>query len=164
MARPPVHEAMEPRFVIRSPPMPRFWKAFLVFYFAFAVLFIVGGIAGGIPVVAVLVAIALVVGLAWVLKRRPHLRVLGYDHELVIRNLFRELRIPRADIAAFRISTPSFSEGFRTSSGRGPLVQLVRRDGSVVGLNVTATTPMNSKSPPTNEALRVLSDWLSSER
>lgn len=87
---------MEPRFVIRSPPLPRFWKAFLVVHFAFAVLFIVGGIAGGIPVVAVLVAIALVVGLAWLLKRRPHLGVLGYDHELVIRNPFRELRIPLA--------------------------------------------------------------------
>jgi hypothetical protein len=160
MGRHGADDQMEPRVTLRWPPLSSFWKAVIVAWFAFTALFIVGGIAGGIPVAAVLVAIILLVGLAWLLKRRPRLGVVGYENELVIRTAFRELKIPRADIVGFRIVTPSVVEGLRTS-GRGPLVQLERRDGSVTGLQVTQTTLMNSASPPTDEALRVLSDWLS---
>lgn len=160
LVSPPHQDPTEPRFELRYPPLPTMWKVFIVGWFAFTVLFVVGGIAGGIPIAAILIGIVLIGGLAWLLKRRPHLGVLVYDDELVICNFFRVLTVPRADIAGFRIVTPSLSESLRTNSGRRPLVQLVRRDDSVVGLNVTATTPMNIASAPTDDALRLLSAWL----
>ena len=146
-------EATEPRYSIRPPVFPTFWRVFIVFWFVWTGIFVVGGVAGGIPIAAVLVAVALLLGLGWFLRRRPQTGIDAYENELVIRDAIRERRVPRAEIAGFRIGT---SRGARAK----PVVLLIRRDGAPVPLWVTAHAPLISKSPPTEKALDALTAWL----
>jgi hypothetical protein len=136
----------------------------IVSWFLFASLFIIGGIAGGIPILATLTAVALLVGVAWYLRRRPNLGILVSDGELVVRSALREVRVLRKEIASFRIASPSTEGGFGNNAARYPVVQLIKHDGTILSLWVTATTPVSRKSQPTEKALVVLSEWLNAGR
>lgn len=146
----------EPRFVIRPSPLGRVWKALIAANCVFLGFLTLACLAARVAA-CVLISGGVLALVGWIFIRRPRLAVLAYDDELVVRNLHGGLTIRRAEIADFRVETPSLGTALRTNSVVGPVVHAVKRDGTMVPLKPTA---MKFPDDSLGNNLTLLCEWL----